>query len=129
MEQRFQVIRKRIHAVAAAGLLQNALRKVPEHFFARCKAGSASLAIPLAVLFKNLPLLRVVLRAPVIAHKRVVEVAAGGLGGQARNPSDLFPFLIQCCFFCDPLRIFQKAIRNIFQKFSVRGVDICKQIA
>ena len=87
MEQRFQVIRKRIHAVAAAGLLQNALRKVPEHFFARCKAGSASLAFPLAVLCKNLPLLRVVLRALVtlvVSRQRVVEVAVAiGFHGMA----------------------------------------------
>lgn len=99
MEQRFQVIRKRIHAVAAAGLLQNALRKVPEHFFARCKAGSASLAIPLAVLFKNLPLLRVVLRAPialVVPRQRVVEVASAiGFHGMASLISAVHQIVIE----------------------------------
>lgn len=96
MEQRFQVIRKRIHAVAAAGLLQNALRKVPEHFFARCKAGSASLAFPLA---ENLPLLRVVLRAPialVVPRQRVVEVASAiGFHGMASLISAVHQIVIE----------------------------------
>lgn len=100
--------------------MQNALRKVPEHFFARCKAGSASLAIPLAVLFKNLPLLRVVLRAPVIAHQRVVEGAAAiGFHGMASLFFAVHQIVIEIflgvCFgwvaFC--LRIGYTVIRSI----------------